>query len=218
MLECGNSYNKETTMIFDVLVLGDFSENCYIIGSEKNLEGMIIDPGDDAGSILETVNRLKLKTSIIVLTHAHGDHIGALKEVKEATGATVAIHEADVPLLKQSTGRLMGYSFPTPPAPDRLLHDKDTINVGDLSFSVIHTPGHTSGGICLYGEGVLFSGDTLFNSGIGRTDFPGGSFQAIIKSIRDHLLTLPDGTVVYPGHGLDTTIGDEKENNPFLNR
>lgn len=207
-------------MIVEKLAVGPYASNCYIVGSQSNKEGMIIDPGDEAKGILKKVKELKLDIKLIVLTHGHIDHTGALKEVREATGATVAVHTDDA----QSLGRgvslisvlMPGLSYPTPPPPDRLLKDGDSIDIGDLHFLVLHTPGHTPGGICLLGEGVVFSGDTLFNYGIGRTDLPGGSYNQIMNSLQTKLMTLPDDTIVYPGHGPRTTIGAEREGNPFL--
>jgi len=204
-------------VIFKKLVVGPFASNCYIIGSESNKEGVIIDPGADAEEILNNVKDLGLDTKFIVLTHGHIDHIGALKEVKDATGAEAAIHTDDAKSLNDhSLGRVFGLSYPPPPAPDRLLKGGDSIDIGDLHLLVLHTPGHSPGGICLLGDGVVFSGDTLFNYGIGRTDLPGGSYSQLMNSIHTKLMILPDNTIVYPGHGPDTTIGTERGGNPFL--
>jgi len=182
---------------------------------------MIIDPGAEAGNILKMVQQMGLSISLIVVTHAHIDHIDALRAVKERTNAQFAIHEAEKELLStappMSVVASLGLSpFKSPPQPDRLLEDGDRIDVGDLHFEVLHTPGHSPGGICLSGHGVVFSGDTLFNFGIGRTDFPGGSYEHLMKSIREKLMVLSDETIVYPGHGPATTIGDERRGNPFL--
>jgi len=204
-------------MIVDKLEVGPFATNCYIVGSESGGEGMIIDPGDKAKQILGKVEDLKLDIKLVVLTHGHIDHIGALKEIKEATGADVAIHADDEgSLRKQPLSIIFGLFYPTPPPPDRLLKDGDSIDVGDLHFEVLHTPGHTPGGICLLGDGVVFSGDTLFNCSVGRTDLPGGSYDKLMGSIQTKLMMLPDDTIVYPGHGGETTIGAERKGNPYL--
>jgi len=181
---------------------------------------MIVDPGAGAGTILRTVQQMGLSISLIVATHAHTDHVGALRSVKEKTEAKFALHEAEKGDVFAAPIRMLtslGLTpFKSPPQPDRLLRDGDRIEVGDLHFEVLHTPGHSPGGICLLGHGVVFSGDTLFNFGIGRTDFPGCSHERLIKSIHDKLMVLPDETPVYPGHGPPTTIGDERRGNPFL--
>jgi hydroxyacylglutathione hydrolase len=212
---------EQRAMIVKMLVVGPLVSNCYIVGSSSTKQGMIIDPGAEAGTILRTVQQMGLSISLIVVTHAHIDHIDALRAVKEKTNAQFAIHEAEKGLL--STAPPVGVlaslgltAFKSPPQPDRLLKDGDRIDVGDLHFEVLHTPGHSPGGICLLGHGVVFSGDTLFNFGIGRTDFAGGSYELLMKSIREKLMVLPDETVVYPGHGPSTTIGDERRGNPFL--
>jgi glyoxylase-like metal-dependent hydrolase (beta-lactamase superfamily II) len=208
---------QERIVIVRKLEVGPFASNCYIIGSEADREGMIIDPGDEAKLILSEVKDLGLDIKVIALTHGHIDHIGALKEVKEATGAQVAIHTDDVRTLKQKLLSIfLGIRHRSPPPPDWLLEDGDTISLGNLKFTVLHTPGHTPGGICLLGEGVLFSGDTLFNYGVGRADLPGGSYSQLIESIRNRLMVLPDEVAVYPGHGPETTIGAERRGNPFL--
>jgi len=199
------------------LVVGPLATNCYIVGAESTNEGMIVDPADEAEKILANVKNLGLEVKLIVLTHGHLDHTGAVKEVKEATGAEVAIHTDDAESLQdQSLGLAFGLVYPAPPAPDRLLKGRDSIDFGDLHFTVIHTPGHTPGGICLPGHGVVFSGDTLFNYGIGRYDLPGGDYRQLMNSIQTKLMVLPDETIVYPGHGPDTTIGTERRSNPFL--
>jgi hydroxyacylglutathione hydrolase len=208
-------------LIIDCLAVGPFATNCYIVGSEETKQGIIIDPGDDAAAILGRVADLGLDIKMLVLTHGHIDHVGALKAVKEATGAEMAIHADDAKSLRGLRGVLQsiivpGLFYPLPPPPERLLRDGDSLDVGGLHFEVLHTPGHTPGGICLLGEGVVFSGDTLFNYGIGRTDLPGGSYHRLVESIRSRLLALPDDTVVYPGHGPETTIGAERAGNPFL--
>ncbi len=204
-------------MIVKRVVVGPFASNCYIVGAESNREGIIIDPGDNAKEILRIVNDSGLDIKLIVLTHGHIDHTGAVKEVKEATGAEVAIHTDDAKSLQeQSLARMFGLSYPPPPPPDRLLTDGDSIDIGDLHFSVLHTPGHSQGGICLLGGGVVFSGDTLFNYSIGRYDLPGGSYSQLMDSIHTKLMVLPDDTIVYPGHGPETTVGIERQNNPFL--
>jgi hydroxyacylglutathione hydrolase len=203
-------------VIFRRLVVGPFASNCYIVGSESSKEGMIIDPGADAGKILAGVRDLGLDIKTILITHGHIDHVSALKEVKDATGAETLIHADDARALQDGRQAMMlGVSYPVSP-PDRLLKDGDSVDVGELHFTVLHTPGHSPGGICLAGEGVVFSGDTLFNFGIGRYDFPGSSGTQLMESIRTKLMTLPDDTAVYPGHGPDTTIGTERRGNPFL--
>jgi hydroxyacylglutathione hydrolase len=208
-------------MIVKALVVGPFASNCFIIGSEKTKEGMIIDPGADAKNILNAVRDLDLSIVLIVATHNHIDHLGALRPVKDGTGAKYAVHEADskeaMPaMFGRMMGLMLGSSLRAPPKPDRLLKDGDIIEIGDLKFNVLYTPGHTPGGISLLGDGVVFSGDTLFNFGIGRTDLDGGDYGKLMDSIMTKLMVLPDSTIVYPGHGPETTIGAEKKWNPFL--
>ncbi len=206
-------------MILKKLVVGPFASNCYIVGSEKTGEGMIVDPGDGARHILKSVDELGLDIKLIVLTHIHIDHIGAAREVKESTGAELAVHVDDAKSIEEqgrSLSTSLGFSYPDPPSPDVLLNDGDSIDIGDLHFMVLHTPGHSPGGICPLGQGVVFSGDTLFNYGIGRTDLLGGSYSQLLNSISTKLMVLPDDTVVYPGHGPDSTIGAERQGNPFL--
>jgi hydroxyacylglutathione hydrolase len=180
---------------------------------------MIIDPGMMAEEILKHVKDLDLQIKVIVLTHAHMDHTGALAEVKEATDAEVAMHADDAPLLRGSNPMMrMPGSSKEPPAPDILLKDGDVIDIGDLHFNILHTPGHSPGGICLLEKDneIVFTGDTLFQFSIGRTDFPGGSHEGLVQNIKDKLMILPDKTTVCPGHGPDTTIGVERRINPFL--
>jgi len=207
-------------MIIEILTVGSFTANCYIVGSTSTNEGMIIDPGADADTIMRTVHQTGLSISIIAVTHAHMDHVGALRKVQQKTNAQFAIHEAEKGFVFSAPMRMLtsfGVSpVESPPRPDRLLKDGDLIDLGDLHFEVLYTPGHSSGGICLLGHGVVFSGDTLFKLGIGRTDFPGMSHERLIKSIGEKLMVLPDETIVYPGHGPATTIGDERRGNPFL--
>ena len=205
-------------MILRKMELGSFGTNCYIVGDEVTKEGMVIDPGDDSSDIMRQVKALGLTIKLIVLTHSHIDHIGALAEVKKATGAEIAIHETEAPFLLKQPWR-MEFMPPSPPSPPagRMLKEGDTITVGKLKFKVLHTPGHTIGGICLLGNGVVFSGDTLFNFSVGRADFPGSDYNQELNSIRNKLMTLPDDTKVYPGHGPASTIGTERRGNPFLN-
>jgi glyoxylase-like metal-dependent hydrolase (beta-lactamase superfamily II) len=196
-----------------------FGTNCYIVASDQTRHGMVIDPAGDASRILSNIDELGLRVGLIVVTHTHPDHIGALRQVKDSTGASFALHAAEAEIIRRydfSQFSDLGFDFKAPPPPDRLLQDGDSITIGDLSFQILHTPGHSPGGICIVGYGVVFSGDTLFNMGIGRTDGPGGDYDLLISSIRNKLLVLPDNTLVLPGHGPKTTIGWERVNNPFL--
>jgi hydroxyacylglutathione hydrolase len=205
-------------MILKMLVVGPFASNCYIVGSESSKKGFIIDPGAEAKVILKTVKDLGLTIPLIVATHTHVDHVGALKSVRDETGAEFALNSSQVGLglLSQVLSSMAGGSLSQLPKPDRLLKDGDTIDINGLHFTVLHTPGHSPDGISLYGHGIVFTGDALFNYGIGRTDFPGCSYDQLMESIQNKLMTLPDETIVYPGHGPSSTIVEEKRGNPFL--
>jgi len=207
-------------VILRTLVVGALQTNCYIVGCERTREAMLIDPGADPEEILAVVSDLKVRVGQIVLTHFHFDHISAVDPVQSATGAVLAIHQSDAQYLARPPALFRLFSPPTPTGlvADRLLHHGDIISVGDLEATVLHTPGHSPGGISLHiaSEGVVFCGDTLFRDGVGRTDFPKCSQKTLVRSIRERLFALPDETIVYPGHGPDTTIGRERRYNPWV--
>jgi len=203
-------------VIIRKLVVGPVASNCYIVGSESTGEGMIIDPGADAKEILRVVEKLGLKIKVIVLTHRHPDHVGAAAQVKEATGAELAAHAECAKYLPHSPSYIYEPPYEGAPKPGRILNGGDSIDIGDLHFTVLHTPGHTPCGISLVGEGVVFTGDTLFNYGIGRYDLIDGDYHKLMDSIHTKLMVLPDETRVYPGHGPDSTIATERRANPFL--
>lgn len=205
-------------LIIEILQLGPFFVNCYIVGDSNSKEGIIIDPGYDPERIISFVEGLGLSINKILITHGHADHIAALDEVKSHFGAKILIGEKDAPMLGNPSANLSEYTGEklTAGTADQLLKDGDEIAVGQFLFKVLDTPGHSPGSISLYGNGVVFTGDALFLGSIGRTDFPGSSHEALIESIHNKLLVLPGDTIVYSGHGTDTTIGQEREFNPFL--
>jgi hydroxyacylglutathione hydrolase len=192
--------------------------NCYIVGCENTQEGIVIDPGGDGPLIIGRVEELGLSIKYIVNTHGHIDHIAANRPVKEATGAQIAIHRDDAEWLVTDQGsyaRMLGVVSPGPAA-DVLLGDGDDITFGEESLRVVHTPGHSLGGISLVADGIVFCGDTLFAMGVGRVDLPGGNWETLLSSIKTRLFTLPDDTTAYTGHGPPTTIGREKQLNPWF--
>jgi len=206
-------------MILKALTVGFIATNCYIVGSDTTRKALVIDPGADSRSILKAVNTDNLAVSLVVITHRHFDHIGAVKAIKDATGARFAVgvgNEKSSPGAFIKLVAAMSGGSASVPEPDLFLSEGDKIDIDDLHFEVLFTPGHSPDEISLYGHGMLFSGDTLFNAGIGRTDFPGCSYEQLEHSIQTRLYTLPDDTVVYPGHGPATTIGREKRGNPFI--
>lgn len=205
-------------MIIKTLEVGPIMANCYILGCEKTKEAVVIDPGDDADTILMTLAKASLTVKYLINTHGHFDHVGANKRMKEVTKADIMIHAEDEPMLSQ-LGRAaasFGLSAENSPAADNHLKDGDDISFGEIKLKVLHTPGHSRGGVALYTDGHVFVGDTLFSGSIGRTDLPGGDYNTLISSIREKLFSLPDDTVVHTGHGPDTTIAKEKRSNPFL--
>lgn len=207
-------------LLFDGFSVGPWESNCYIIGCDQTKEGAVVDPGADAGRIMSRAKRLGLKINKIILTHGHPDHLSALDEVQSATGAKVYIHSADAGMLTDSRRNLsfyMGQSMEFQKA-DVLLNDGDRIQVGEITIEIIHTPGHTPGGISLkIADDIIITGDTLFAGSVGRSDFPGGSHRQLINSIKTRLLKFPPNTKVFPGHGPASTIGEEMRYNPFLN-
>ena len=205
-------------MIIKTLVVGPIMANSFILGCEETREAAVVDPGDDADRILLALAESGLTTKLIINTHGHLDHVGANKRLKDVTGAGILIHPLDAPMLNQvaSSAAAWGITAVNSPPPDRELEDGDKVTFGNIVLKVIHTPGHTPGGISLHTEHEVFVGDTLFAGSIGRTDFPGGSFETIKKSIQQKLFTLNDDVKVYPGHGPATTIGIEKRTNPFV--
>lgn len=205
-------------MIFTGFVVGPLSTNCYIIGCEDTMIGAVVDPGSEYKKILSSLKSLKLECKSIIITHGHVDHISALREVCEETEAKVLIHSEDAERLlnHRKYSSLLPVDSLKSQSADQLLKDGDKIQVGKITLEVIHTPGHTPGGICLKAGDNLITGDTLFAGSVGRSDLPGGSHSTLISSIITKLLVLPDETRVYPGHGSTSTIGAEKKTNPFL--
>jgi hydroxyacylglutathione hydrolase len=209
-------------MIHEILPVGPLQCNCSVIGDETTREGLVIDPGDDVEQVLALVHKHHLKIQQIIVTHAHIDHVGGAMKLRAATGAPILLNRNDYALLKMLDVQAAWIGMPTPGKVeiDQSLGQADMVKTGNLAAQVLHTPGHTEGSICLYfpAESKLIAGDTLFAGSIGRTDLPGGSFDKIIRSLHERVLALPDETTVVPGHGPLTTIGIERESNPFLVR
>lgn len=207
-------------MLLEKLAVGAYAANCFIVGDEESRTGIVIDPGGEAERIFKKAESMGLKLETILLTHGHGDHIGAVETLKKLTGASVLCHHEEAEMMSDPAINLTvnmngpSVSFKA----DRTVGDGDVVMTGKLKLKVMHTPGHTVGGICLYldSEKVLFSGDTLFYGSIGRSDLPGGSHRQLIGSILNKLMKLDDAVTVYPGHGASTTIGFERRKNPFL--
>ena len=207
-------------MIHEILPVGPLQCNCSILGDEVAHDAMVIDPGDDIADVLAIIQKHNLQVKQIIITHAHIDHVGGAMKLRQATGAPILLNENDYALVKMLDVQASWLGMENPGAVeiDRSVGDADKVEAGWLAANVIHTPGHTEGSICLYfpAQQKLIAGDTLFAGSIGRTDLPGGSFDKIIRSLHGKVLALPDETVVVPGHGALTTIGDERECNPFL--
>ena len=206
------------SLSFMRLVLGDLGTNCYIIGDPDSKEAFVIDP-DDGPAVVDTLKERGLTCIGILLTHGHSDHIHGVQTLMDTYGAPVYIHERDLPCLYDPQvnlsvlhGRLVTITGGT----IKTVKDGQHIGSGKMDFQVLETPGHTVGGVCYYMSPAVFVGDTLFRESVGRTDFPGGDFEALAQSIRTKLFTLPDQTMAYPGHGPETQIAFEKENNPYL--
>lgn len=206
-------------MIIETMQLGPIGTNGYIVGDEATRQAAIIDPGGDATRVLAALKHLGLTANVIVATHAHFDHVGAVRELVEATKAPFFLYEAELPVLQVAAERaatLFGIVVPQPPVPDRLLKHRELLALAGVPFRVLHTPGHSPGHMCLIGNGVAFVGDVVFQGSIGRTDLPGADYDTLMRSIATHILPLPDDTVLYNGHGPETTVGRERRTNPFL--
>jgi len=205
-------------LIIKTLAVGPIMANCYIIGCENSKQAAVIDPGEDGDKILMALAREGLTVQYLLNTHGHFDHVGANRRMKEATGAELLIHAADAPMLDMlpQAAASFGLSAENSPQPDRTIAEGDTITFGEITLKVLHTPGHSPGGVSFHCNGVVFVGDTLFAGSIGRTDFEGGDFNTLIASIKNKLLPLGDDVTIYTGHGPATTIGTEKRSNPFL--
>jgi glyoxylase-like metal-dependent hydrolase (beta-lactamase superfamily II) len=210
----------KSRMIHEILPVGMLSCNCSVIGDETTREAVVVDPGDDISGILAILKRHNLTVKLIAVTHAHIDHIGGAHKLRELTGAAVLMHRDDSGLADRLDIQASWLGIETPPNPgiDTPAHDGDTFQVGGVEAQILHTPGHTPGSISIFlpTESKLIAGDTLFQGSIGRTDLPGGDPALIAKSIRGKLYTLPEDTIVVPGHGPNTTIGREKQSNPFV--
>jgi glyoxylase-like metal-dependent hydrolase (beta-lactamase superfamily II) len=207
-------------MIHEIIPVGPLQCNCSVIGDEATREAMVIDPGDNVQDVLALIRKHNLQVKQIVVTHAHIDHVGGAMKLRAETGAPILLNQNDYALLKMIDAQAawVGMASPGKVEIDTSITTGETVTAGSLIANVLHTPGHTEGSICLYfaSEQKLIAGDTLFAGSIGRTDLPGGSMPKILRSLHDTVLALPDETIVVPGHGLLTTIGDERESNPFL--
>ena len=202
------------------LPLGPLQTNCYLVGCENTSQAAVIDPSWNGRSIVAMAENDGWDITHILLTHSHFDHVGGLGEIKEETQAPIYIHPEAIDTLRNTTmsAGFFGVRIPEPPAPDELLNDNQIIEVGELKLEVLYTPGHAPGHVCFYISeyNIIFDGDVLFQGSIGRFDLPGGDFKRLMKSINERVMTLPDETKVFPGHGPATTIGNERSTNPFL--
>jgi glyoxylase-like metal-dependent hydrolase (beta-lactamase superfamily II) len=214
----GNKRKRSGILILEILVVGSLQVNCYILGCEKTKEAVVIDPGDNSDRIARVLDEKGLKLKYIINTHAHFDHVGGNAGLKRKLKAQIMLHEDDNFLFERlkKQADIFGYDVEQSPPADILLKDNDKIRFGELELDVMHTPGHSPGGISLKINNVVFTGDTLFSRSIGRTDLPGGSYEHLIRSIKERLFTLDDKTIVYPGHGESSTIGQEKSDNPYF--
>ena len=205
-------------MVIKGLTVGPIMANCYILGCKTSKAAAVIDPGDETDRILQVLAQEGLRAETIINTHGHFDHVGGNRRLKEVTGAELIIHPLDAPMLGELSAAASSWGMVAEdsPGPDRTVDEGDTISIGTIQVEVIHTPGHTPGGICLHTEGHLFTGDTLFVGGIGRTDLPGVDTATLLASIREQILPLPDSMRLFPGHGPDTTVGLERRSNPFV--
>jgi hydroxyacylglutathione hydrolase len=207
-------------MILEMLTVGPFQENSYIIGDEDSGAGVVVDPGDEAARIALAVEQTDLEVGSIIVTHAHIDHVGAVAALADEYACPVLMHAESEPVLMQlpTQAMMMGLKFGKVPAVDRHISDGEVLEVGKLRLRSLYTPGHAPGHLAFYieDEGVVLSGDALFAGSVGRVDLPGGSMEVLMRSIEERLLTLPDETWVYPGHGPQTSIGNERTSNPFL--
>jgi hydroxyacylglutathione hydrolase len=207
-------------MILEMLTVGPFQENCYIIGDEDSGAGVVVDPGDEAARIALAVEQTGLDVGSIIVTHAHIDHVGAVAALVDEYACPVLMHSEAEPMLKQlpTQAMMMGLKFGKVPAVDRHIGDGEVLEVGELRLRSLYTPGHAPGHLAFYvqDEDLVLSGDALFAGSVGRTDLPGGSMEVLMRSIEERLLTLPDETRVFPGHGPQTEIGNERASNPFL--
>jgi hydroxyacylglutathione hydrolase len=207
-------------VILEMLTVGPFQENCYIIGDEGTGEGALIDPGDEAARIALAVEQTGLEIGEIIITHAHIDHVGAVAALADEYACPVLMHSEAEPMLRQlpTQAMMMGLRFGKVPAVDRYIEDEEVLEVGGIGLRSLYTPGHAPGHLAFYfdGEGLVFAGDALFAGSVGRTDLFGGDMELLLRSISKRLMTLPDETRVLPGHGPETTIGAERANNPFL--
>jgi hydroxyacylglutathione hydrolase len=205
-------------VILRTLVVGPIQANCYVLGCERTKEAAVIDPGGDADKILIALARETLRCHTLINTHGHFDHAADNKRLKDATGAQLVLHKDDAPLILQqaASGRMWGIEVEDSPPPDRFVEEGDFITFGDISLKVLHTPGHSPGGISLATDNMVFVGDTLFAGSIGRTDLPGGDHETLIRNVKEKIFTLGDDVIIYPGHGPKTTVGRERRTNPFF--
>jgi glyoxylase-like metal-dependent hydrolase (beta-lactamase superfamily II) len=205
-------------MLIKKLAVGPIMANCFIVACDQTRAAAVIDPGDEADRILLTLAEARLTVTHIINTHGHFDHVGANRRLKQATGAPILIHALDAPMLGMlsRSAAAWGMSAEDSPPPDRTIDQGDSISIGTITFQVLHTPGHTPGGVSLHADGYVFVGDTLFAGSVGRTDFPGGDFDTLKFSIQQKLFRLGDEVQVFTGHGPETTIGEEKRHNPFV--
>ena len=201
-----------------VMEVGPLAENTYIVEHVASRQAAVVDPGDEGEEILDRLAERGITLEKILLTHGHFDHVGAVRTLKERTGAKIHIHADDADRMRTAgrQGGMFGLHVEDPPAPDVLLREGDRVTLGDQRFQVLHTPGHTPGHVTFLSGEMAFVGDLIFAGSIGRTDLPGGSFEDLIRAVREKIFVLPDRTVLFPGHGPATTVGEEKRSNPFF--